>query len=286
MIPACTIGLALRHDPAARRPYAGFRSSCPARPARPPWTPGSSAWTTSASRTSRIITGHAGRVLIGLHDPDGIKVRLYLPAKRKPEEADDFEPDGYLLTARDGPQLCVRRHPDERQGRRRRTGGAFTFSIKWSAPARFGPPLHVHGRKTRRSTSSTARSASNDRAKRFTAGPGDFTFLPRGIPHTFLVTRGPVRGLQITAPAGSRSTSRRQAAPRSGPACPSPGRTRHRAPGRRRAAPRQPRSSARAGPAVTVTRHRAGGAEFGAYRRIFACLAVGMPAAAREQICG
>jgi len=26
--------------------------------------------------------------------------------------------------------------------------------------------------------------------------------LPRGIPHTFLVTRGPVRGLQITAPSG------------------------------------------------------------------------------------
>jgi hypothetical protein len=40
----------------------------------------------------------------------------------------------------------------------------------------------------------------------FTAGPGDFTFLPGGIPDTFLATRGPVRGLQITAP-GARPAS-------------------------------------------------------------------------------
>jgi hypothetical protein len=33
-------------------------------------------------------------------------------------------------------------------------------------------------------------------------GPGDFVFLPRGIPHAFVVSDGPVRGLQITASAG------------------------------------------------------------------------------------
>lgn len=42
--------------------------------------------------------------------------------------------------------------------------------------------------------------------KHLTAGPGDFTFLPRGIPDTFLATRGSVRGLQITAP-GARPPS-------------------------------------------------------------------------------
>ncbi|MEV0899134.1 VOC family protein [Actinoplanes sp. NPDC049802] len=29
-----------------------------------------------------IVTGHAGRVLVGLRDPDGIEVRLYLPAEK------------------------------------------------------------------------------------------------------------------------------------------------------------------------------------------------------------
>ena len=31
---------------------------------------------------------------------------------------------------------------------------------------------------------------------------GAFIFLPHGIPHTFVVSAGPVRGLQITSPAG------------------------------------------------------------------------------------
>jgi hypothetical protein len=38
--------------------------------------------------------------------------------------------------------------------------------------------------------------------RRSTAGPGAFIFLPHGIPHSFVVSAGPVRGLQITSPAG------------------------------------------------------------------------------------
>ena len=38
--------------------------------------------------------------------------------------------------------------------------------------------------------------------QRWTAGPGDFAFLPHGVAHVFVVSRGPVHGLQLTTPAG------------------------------------------------------------------------------------
>ncbi|WP_214323741.1 VOC family protein [Nonomuraea sediminis] len=34
-----------------------------------------------------IVTGHAGQVLVGLHDPDGIEIRFYHPAQDEPEDA-------------------------------------------------------------------------------------------------------------------------------------------------------------------------------------------------------
>ena len=173
-----------------------------------------------------------------------------------------FEPDGYLLTARDGPQLWF-------AGTRMnvKAGGApkpAARSPSSNGPRHHvGPPLHVHGREDEAFYIIDGQISVECGAKRFTAGPGDFTFLPRGIPHTFLVTRGPVRGLQITAQGRIRGVHIAEAgspAQRPGP-CPSAGRTRHRAPGRRRAAPRQPDPRPAAGPAVTVTRHRAGGAD-------------------------
>ena len=126
--------------------------------------------------------------------------------------------------------------------------------------AGFGPPLHVHGREDEAFYILDGQISVECGAKRFTAGPGDFTFLPRGIPHTFLVTRGPVRGLQIAAPAGFEEYIAEAGSPAQRPGLPA-GRTRHRAPGRRRAAPRPPDPRPAAGPAVTVTRHRAGGAD-------------------------
>jgi mannose-6-phosphate isomerase-like protein (cupin superfamily) len=101
------------------------------------------------------------------------------------------------------------------------TGGAFTF-IEWSAPAGFGPPLHVHGREDEAFYIIDGQISVECGAKRFTAGPGDFTFLPRGIPHTFLVTRGPVRGLQITAPAGFEEFIAEAGRPAQRPGLPEP----------------------------------------------------------------
>jgi hypothetical protein len=48
------------------------------------------------------------------------------------------------------------------------------------------------------------------------------SFLPRGIPHTFLVTRGPVRGLQITAPSGFEDFIAEAGRPAQQPGLPQP----------------------------------------------------------------
>ena len=29
----------------------------------------------------KVVTGHVGSVIVGLHDPDGIEIRLYQPAE-------------------------------------------------------------------------------------------------------------------------------------------------------------------------------------------------------------
>ncbi|HEY7489109.1 MAG TPA: cupin domain-containing protein [Streptosporangiaceae bacterium] len=58
--------------------------------------------------------------------------------------------------------------------------------------------------------------------RRWQAGPGDFAFLPRGVPHAFIVTDGPVRGLQIAAPAGFERFVRELGRPAERPGLPDP----------------------------------------------------------------
>ncbi len=112
-----------------------------------------------------------------------------------------FDPKGYLVTLDDGPQLWFLDTRMNIKAGGAQTGGAFTF-LEWSAPAGFGPPLHRHERDDEAFYLLEGELSLDCGDKHFTAGPGDFMFLPRGIPHTFLVTKGPVHGLQITAPAG------------------------------------------------------------------------------------
>jgi len=82
------------------------------------------------------------------------------------------------------------------------TGGALTV-IEWSAPVGFAPPLHVHPMEEEMLylLSGSIRIVCGDRE--WDAGPGSFVLLPRGVPHGFIVTGDePVRGLQLTTPAG------------------------------------------------------------------------------------
>jgi catechol 2,3-dioxygenase-like lactoylglutathione lyase family enzyme len=83
--PAGTIDLALRRDPARAAVLAGFDPFA----LRVPTPAALDAWQQRLEDLGEpyggIATGHAGRVLVGLRDPDGIEVRLYLPAEAKSE---------------------------------------------------------------------------------------------------------------------------------------------------------------------------------------------------------
>jgi quercetin dioxygenase-like cupin family protein len=112
-----------------------------------------------------------------------------------------FDPTGYLLTPSDGEHLWFLDTRMTVKAGADQTRGAFTL-IEWAAPAGFGPPLHVHEQEDEAFYLLEGQITVDCGDQRWRAGPGDFAFLPRGIPHSFVVSDGPVRGLQITTPAG------------------------------------------------------------------------------------
>jgi catechol 2,3-dioxygenase-like lactoylglutathione lyase family enzyme len=77
--PGSTVELALRHDPVRAAALAGFDPIALCVPALSDLD----AWTRRLDELAEphggIVTGRAGRVIVGLHDPDGIEVRLYTP---------------------------------------------------------------------------------------------------------------------------------------------------------------------------------------------------------------
>jgi catechol 2,3-dioxygenase-like lactoylglutathione lyase family enzyme len=80
-----TIRLALRHDPARAAAAAGFDPLAIAVPT----TAAVQAWREHLDRLGQphggVVTGHhGGSVLIGLHDPDGIEIRLYADGEERP----------------------------------------------------------------------------------------------------------------------------------------------------------------------------------------------------------
>jgi mannose-6-phosphate isomerase-like protein (cupin superfamily) len=82
------------------------------------------------------------------------------------------------------------------------TGGAFGL-VEAVGPAGSSPPLHVHHREDESfwllEGSLTVRCGD----RTFSAGPGSFVFLPRGVPHTFVVEGdAPARLLSLCTPGG------------------------------------------------------------------------------------
>jgi catechol 2,3-dioxygenase-like lactoylglutathione lyase family enzyme len=76
--PAGSLSLALRHDPARAEAMAGFDALALRVPARDDVQ----AWRRRLDELDQphggVVTGHnGGSVLVGLHDPDGIEIRLY-----------------------------------------------------------------------------------------------------------------------------------------------------------------------------------------------------------------
>ena len=83
--PGGTIDLGLRHDPERAAVLAGFDPIALRVSAQAAMDAWQQRLDDLGEPHGGIITGHAGRVLAGLHDPDGIEVRLYLPAEVTPE---------------------------------------------------------------------------------------------------------------------------------------------------------------------------------------------------------
>jgi mannose-6-phosphate isomerase-like protein (cupin superfamily) len=82
------------------------------------------------------------------------------------------------------------------------TGGAYGMFESYIAPG-FSPPLHVHHREDEAFwvLEGDVTMRCGDRV--FRAGRGAYVFLPRGVPHTFVVEGdAPARMLTILTPGG------------------------------------------------------------------------------------
>ena|SRR5579875_2216397 len=82
------------------------------------------------------------------------------------------------------------------------TGGAYGL-VEALAPPGSGPPLHVHRREDEAFWILEGDLTVRCGDQTFAAGPGSYTFLPRGIPHTFAVEgSSPARILSVCSPGG------------------------------------------------------------------------------------
>jgi mannose-6-phosphate isomerase-like protein (cupin superfamily) len=82
------------------------------------------------------------------------------------------------------------------------TAGTFGV-IDNRARAGFSPPMHVHRREDEAFYVLEGRLTVACGHERFEAGPGSFVFLPRDVPHTFLVGADePARMLTMIFPGG------------------------------------------------------------------------------------
>ncbi|MGH4012968.1 MAG: quercetin 2,3-dioxygenase, partial [Pseudonocardiaceae bacterium] len=81
------------------------------------------------------------------------------------------------------------------------TQDAFTL-IECELMAGFGPPPHIHHNEEEGFYVLSGVVAVTCGERSWTATPGTFALLPRGIPHSFRVSEaGPAKLLQITSPA-------------------------------------------------------------------------------------
>jgi mannose-6-phosphate isomerase-like protein (cupin superfamily) len=82
------------------------------------------------------------------------------------------------------------------------TGGAYGLVEGWAPPGS-GPALHVHSREDETFWILEGRLTFRCGEDLISAGPGSLTFLPRGVPHTFVVEGDePVHLLSVCTPGG------------------------------------------------------------------------------------
>jgi mannose-6-phosphate isomerase-like protein (cupin superfamily) len=82
------------------------------------------------------------------------------------------------------------------------TGGAFGLFESWMPPG-FSPPLHVHRREDEAFYVLEGEVTMRCGERTFLATAGAFVFLPRDVPHTFVVEGDrPARMLTLLTPGG------------------------------------------------------------------------------------
>lgn len=79
--PGETVALALRHDPERAAGIAGFDPVALCVPTSDALRAWKQRLDDLGEPHGGVVTGHVGSVIVGLHDPDGIEIRLYQPAE-------------------------------------------------------------------------------------------------------------------------------------------------------------------------------------------------------------
>jgi quercetin dioxygenase-like cupin family protein len=103
------------------------------------------------------------------------------------------------------------------------TGGAFGLVESWVA-AGASPPLHVHHREDESFWVLEGRVTFQCGDERITGGAGTFVFLPRGVPHTFVVEgEEDARLLTLLTPGGGEGFFVDGGREPEGPGLPPPG---------------------------------------------------------------
>ena len=108
---------------------------------------------------------------------------------------------GYALDAGEGEALWLFGSLATIKAGEADTGGAFTLA-EFLNPPGFSPPIHVHRDEDEAFYILEGTAAFHCGEETWSAGPGDFILLPKGVPHWFRVTDdAALRSLQITTPA-------------------------------------------------------------------------------------
>jgi quercetin dioxygenase-like cupin family protein len=103
------------------------------------------------------------------------------------------------------------------------TGGAYGLVESW-IPAGFSPPLHVHHREEEAFLVLEGRVRFRCGDEEAEGGPGTYVFLPRDVPHTFVVESDePAHLLTLITPGGGEGFFVDAGRAPEGPGLPPPG---------------------------------------------------------------
>lgn len=92
------------------------------------------------------------------------------------------------------------------------TNGVYSVILRY-APKGFSPPLHTHEREDTGFLILDGKVTMRVGDKEVTAGPHEFFFAPRGVPHWFRVESETARFLEIVTPGGFESFHRAMSEP-------------------------------------------------------------------------